>query len=375
MENLDSFHFEMDLLAKMESEGLSLDIPITFSGDFQAPDRVKGIVNATFFGFSVEMETIAIGDTTYQQNPLSGQWEVSTEPATPFGGPQDLLSDELFAVEDLELVGAETLDGTPVYILVGVVPPEAFDEEEGEFSVQMWIGRGDLYLRQMKLEGEAPLDGGFLGEEAAGGKASLTMTFTLSGFDEPVTIEPPETVVLPTPPPPPPLSSPEPTRSLTPTVIPVGPTPTPGSAASMPPVMVVPTKPGQHVPEGQPVDYPMSPPLFGDHWASTASCGFYEEEIPNERIVHNLEHGNVVISYNLPDPADVQGLRAALEGIDGFDQWGIARPYPDLAEGNLAVTAWGTLMKLDSVNEQAIANFFAKYSAEGSNAPEVIPCA
>ncbi|MFQ6028014.1 MAG: DUF3105 domain-containing protein, partial [Dehalococcoidia bacterium] len=54
-----------------------------------------------------------------------------------------------------------------------------------------------------------------------------------------------------------------------------------------------------HVPEGQPVNYTSIPATSGDHWAEWAECNFYLHEIPDERITHNLEHGNIVISYNL----------------------------------------------------------------------------
>ena len=53
-----------------------------------------------------------------------------------------------------------------------------------------------------------------------------------------------------------------------------------------------------HLAQGQTVVYSTTPPISGDHWDSWAECGFYENGLPDEFTTHNLEHGNIVISYN-----------------------------------------------------------------------------
>ena len=63
-----------------------------------------------------------------------------------------------------------------------------------------------------------------------------------------------------------------------------------------------------HRAEGQAIIYSVYPPDSGDHWGRWAQCGIYGEEVNDEYIVHNLEHGQVVISYKLPDPQDVDRL-------------------------------------------------------------------
>jgi len=68
-----------------------------------------------------------------------------------------------------------------------------------------------------------------------------------------------------------------------------------------------------HIPEGDSFDrYNSSPPTSGSHWATGwARCGIYDDEgeVPDERIVHNMEHGQVIISYNLTDDAEVERLK------------------------------------------------------------------
>ena len=56
---------------------------------------------------------------------------------------------------------------------------------------------------------------------------------------------------------------------------------------------------GSHHAEGRTIVYSVYPPDSGDHWPRWAQCGIYEEEIDDEFIVHNQEHGQVIISHNL----------------------------------------------------------------------------
>jgi hypothetical protein len=127
-----------------------------------------------------------------------------------------------------------------------------------------------------------------------------------------------------------------------------------------------------HVPEGQKVGYSDSPPTSGEHWSRPASCGFYTQDLPDERIIHNLEHGNIVVSYNFANPAQVTGLRDALEDIELFDDWGVARPYGRMADGQVAIAAWGHLHTMDGVSPGELALFFEALA--GVNGPERFTC-
>ncbi len=60
------------------------------------------------------------------------------------------------------------------------------------------------------------------------------------------------------------------------------------------------------------VAYNSVPPTSGDHWSTTVPCGFYIQDVPDELIVHNLEHSNIVVSYNLPNRSDLDALRGRL---------------------------------------------------------------
>ena len=127
-----------------------------------------------------------------------------------------------------------------------------------------------------------------------------------------------------------------------------------------------------HVDNDQTVEYSTSPATSGDHWATPISCGFYEDGLSDERIVHNLEHGNIVVSYNLASEEEVDQLRDALESIGKNAIWGVARSYDKIPSGTVALAAWGVLDTMQEVDEDRIKTFFDTYS--GAMGPERIVC-
>ncbi len=120
------------------------------------------------------------------------------------------------------------------------------------------------------------------------------------------------------------------------------------------------------------VDYNTSPPTSGDHWNGPARCGFYEEGLPDEQIVHNLEHGHVVVSYNLPSVEEVDQLKDALNGVGLSAIWGVSRSYDKIPSGTVALAAWGVLDTMQEVDKDRIETFFDTYS--GTLGPERIIC-
>ena len=119
-----------------------------------------------------------------------------------------------------------------------------------------------------------------------------------------------------------------------------------------------------HIPHGQTFNaYNSIPPTSGPHWPSPIRCGIYDSEVPDELLVHNLEHGNVVISYNLPDLQQTQRLKEVVARLAGLDRWGIVRPYSKIPPGTVAMTAWGVVDTFQGVNEEWIRRFFDTYAA------------
>ncbi len=109
------------------------------------------------------------------------------------------------------------------------------------------------------------------------------------------------------------------------------------------------------------VDYSTVPPTSGDHSPITTQCGFYENEVLDEIVVHNMEHGNIVMSYNLTNSADIERLREVHNNLNGNDEWLVTRFYPDIPEGTVALTAWGVLDEFQGVDEDRIERFYEAY--------------
>ena len=131
----------------------------------------------------------------------------------------------------------------------------------------------------------------------------------------------------------------------------------------------------QHLPEGQSVVYSTSPPTSGDHWDWWARCGFYGDGLPDERIVHNLEHGNIVVSYNLASDEEVGRLREVMDNLALAPAWAVTRFYDKIPEGTVALSAWGVLDTLQGVQNDRIESFFQAYSGTlGPEFPNGAPC-
>ena len=132
------------------------------------------------------------------------------------------------------------------------------------------------------------------------------------------------------------------------------------------------TYPDPHVREGVTVSYSTTPPTSGKHLSQWAECGFFEEGLPDERITHNLEHGNIVVSYNLATTEEIDQLRTALESIEFYDQWGLTRSYDKIPQGTVALATWGVLDTIEGIDPDRMNSFFSTYA--GNLGPEQIPC-
>jgi len=120
---------------------------------------------------------------------------------------------------------------------------------------------------------------------------------------------------------------------------------------------------GNHPPEGQAIPYPSYPPTYGPHWAAT-TWGFHTEAVPDERAVHNLEHGGVVASYNNIPAESLAALRALLTTYPK-DKYGqvklVIRPYDKIAAGTIVLTAWNWVDELPAYDEVRVIRFLGAH--------------
>ena len=119
-----------------------------------------------------------------------------------------------------------------------------------------------------------------------------------------------------------------------------------------------------HRPVGEFISYSTTPPTSGPHWGTPewADCGIHQAQVPDERVVHNMEHGHVVISYNLPNEEDAALVVDVAGDLPDLESWGVVRPYDKIEEGTVGLTAWGVMDIVEGVDEDRIKRFYTEYA-------------
>lgn len=174
-----------------------------------------------------------------------------------------------------------------------------------------------------------------------------------------------------------------------------------------------------HIPDGTAEEYNSDPPTSGPHYAEWEKPGIYDRVLADGRLIHSLEHGYIVISYNCGKISKLKSqdskprLKAqnfqtaavyaheteeAREEIPATDNAGIKTkdvsewknssecqtlvaqikrvaektgmdrlivvPRPNM-DTQIALTAWTKLMKLETVNEDKITAFIKEFRNRG----------
>ncbi len=136
----------------------------------------------------------------------------------------------------------------------------------------------------------------------------------------------------------------------------------------------------EHIQPNEPhVPYNSNPPTSGPHWDTPQNQGIYTTPQVQEQLVHNLEHGFVVIQYKNLSAEEVQRLT---ELVRRDQHHLLLAPYPGLpGDAKVALTAWsgpngqpqlqtGRLLTCTGVDENAIRGFINAYRDKG---PELVP--
>ncbi|MBT8247518.1 MAG: LppX_LprAFG lipoprotein [Acidimicrobiia bacterium] len=155
------------------------------AGQYAAPESSQALLEAAIGGLTIELATIAIGETSWLTNPLTGAWDEYTgsrafNPAIIFDpelGWKPLLTTDLtdasYTVEGDSYIVTGTAAGARVEVLTaGLVESQPVD-------IRFEINRDSFHVTRMDF--------------ATSGDAGVTdWLLELSEFDEPVSINPPE---------------------------------------------------------------------------------------------------------------------------------------------------------------------------------------
>jgi hypothetical protein len=119
-----------------------------------------------------------------------------------------------------------------------------------------------------------------------------------------------------------------------------------------------------------PVNYPQTPPAGGPHNPVWLNCGIYDQPVPNENAVHDLEHGAVWITYR---SGLAENQVEALKKIVGDRTYVDLSPYPGLPTP-IVVSAWGKQLQLQNASDPRLAKFIQAYRQGPQTQEPGAPC-
>ncbi len=164
--------------------GLLVD---NLTGVVAHPDRAHLKTLANTAQGAVELELIKIGSDLYLMNPFSQQWQALPPGTSKLESLDQFAVAEVFrAAGDLTYIGLDQIGGMDAWQLGATLTPEALIPllgtllGEEPIESEIWIGVEDQLPRKIVLT--IPSDTG----------EALTVQISLLEFDQPVTIDPPD---------------------------------------------------------------------------------------------------------------------------------------------------------------------------------------
>ena len=107
------------------------------------------------------------------------------------------------------------------------------------------------------------------------------------------------------------------------------------------------------------VQYNSNPPTSGPHSGEgLAAWGVHPEPVPTGLMIHNLEDGGVVVSYDPKVPNDTVDRLAEI--VKRYPRDVLMAPHPGL-DTPIALTAWTRILKLNTLDEPKIVAFIEAY--------------
>lgn len=122
----------------------------------------------------------------------------------------------------------------------------------------------------------------------------------------------------------------------------------------------------EHLQEGQPpyTNYKAKIPASGPHATQPAPWQAYDQQVPDQNVIHNMEHGGIVVSYRPDlDPVTVQKLKGLFSkpySNKGFTpSKAIVMPREN-QEKPIVLASWNHILELDSFDEKTLIDQYYK---------------
>jgi hypothetical protein len=107
--------------------------------------------------------------------------------------------------------------------------------------------------------------------------------------------------------------------------------------------------------------YNSNPPTSGPHNPQPAPWGSYRDPVEKERLVHNLEHGGVVIYYKDLPSAEVDDLERF---VDSYRDAVISVP-DDSIDKPVVITSWTRMQECERFSEAAVEGYIGEWCGKG----------
>lgn len=143
-------------------------------------------------------------------------------------------------------------------------------------------------------------------------------------------------------------------------------------AAGCTPILEHKNQGSRHVPEGQKHEaYDSNPPTSGPHYGSTAPWGVNNDPVAPEFLVHNLEHGGVVIHHKALSDGEVEELEELVDSYpDPGNGSGVVLVPDESIDKPVAMASWTRTGSCEKVSIPVVRTFIEQRCGKG---PEKIP--
>jgi hypothetical protein len=117
-------------------------------------------------------------------------------------------------------------------------------------------------------------------------------------------------------------------------------------------------------------EYNSFPPTSGPHDPVPAIWNVYDRPVPEIKLVHNLEHGGVIVQYGRG--VSQETVREIVDWYADDPRGLIVAPLPKLGD-KIAVSAWTHLMTCSEFDKDAFGSFVDDHRGPDGDAPEEFP--
>jgi hypothetical protein len=130
-----------------------------------------------------------------------------------------------------------------------------------------------------------------------------------------------------------------------------------------------------------PVSYTELPPVGGPHNGTWLNAGIYDQPVPSERAVHDLEHGAVWITYEPSLPASqVQTLRAFVlrqttlpettQSGPSTSRYLVMSLWTGGLPSPIVISSWGHQLRVNTVDDPRLQQFVDVFRSSKAYTPE-----